>query len=623
MKNRFLSVIVAISMIITCVASAAFAENAFPDVLSPDHDWAAEQIKEMTDLGIIKGYTDGTFKPDKSVSRIEAFLLFSRVSGYSNAQYGAIADFANEKYEVLLGETDLGVYDSYKKEIAFLLYKGIVSEEDIEEYLADGEYSSEFLRSDAAKLLANLMDEEVPKADISKLGFADADTILKDASDYIAYVVKNGLMNGVQKDDGSIVFDAGKPLSRAQVCVLLYRIMEKFDMSVEAGTVVKADTDGGTIKFKDKNGETQSYIVPDDAKIIIDGEKSELKNILEESDVVFVRHGKNIYSIEVVNPVSNKTVKGTVEAVVSSKSFVKLSVKEESTGEILTYYATEEFEVTTDGVADNFKSIKVGDYVVVKLLGVNVVSADRQTSEATVQGVVEKISLTSPITLSVLTTDEVSKKETVSEYTVSEDATVRRDGAKASLREILVGDSVVLTITRGDISKIIATSTKGTVTGSVTALKIAAQSSVTLSVNGVEKEYPISMDASFVVGGAQASIYDLRLGNIVSLTLSGSTATKVEQTSATGVTTKSGTVEAVSTAYGYINIISTGVTGNVSEQIFASKVGSTINAKILNGETGKEIALKNIKSGDYIIATGSYNNGAFVAKTIIVTPEAE
>ena len=58
----------------------------------------------------------------------------------------------------------------------------------------------------------------------------------------------------------------------------------------------------------------------------------------------------------------------------------------------------------------------------------------------------------------------------------------------------------------------------------------------------------------------------------------------------------------------------------VSEQVFASKAGSTIGAKIIDGETGKEINFKNLKKGDYIIATGAYNNGAFVAKTIVVTP---
>ena len=99
MKNRFLSVIIALSLVFSCMATAVLAENAFPDVLSPDHDWAAEQIGEMTELGIIKGYTDGTFKPDKAVSKIEALILFSRVAGFSNEAYKEIAELAYEKYQ--------------------------------------------------------------------------------------------------------------------------------------------------------------------------------------------------------------------------------------------------------------------------------------------------------------------------------------------------------------------------------------------------------------------------------------------------------------------------------------------------------------------------------------------
>lgn len=623
MKNKFLSVIIAVCLLIGTMATSAFAESAFPDVLSPDHDWAVEQIGEMTDLGIIKGYTDGTFKPDKSVSKIEALLLFSRVAGYSNAQYAPIAEFAYDKYKYMLEEIDLGVYDSYKKELAFLVYKGIVAEDEIAQYLEDEQYTDEFPRSDAAILLANLMDAEIAKTSVSKLDFADADKIPESAAGYIAYVVENGFMNGVEKDDGSIVFDADAPLSRAQVCVLLYRIMNKLEMSVENGTVTKVDTEGGVIEFENSDGEDKSYIVSDDVKILVNATEAKLENVLNNSSIVVVRHGKSIYSIEAVNPESNLTVKGTVDAVVSRKDFVKLSVKIEGSGEVATYYANDEFKVTTDGVADKFSSLESGDYVVIKLLGTDIVSIDRQTEEATVQGTVQKISLTSPITLSVLTIDEVSKEENVSEYTVSDNATIRRDGERATLRDVLVGDKVVITITRGDISKIIATSSKGSVTGSVTALKIAAQSAITLSVNGVETDYPVSMDAKFIVGGAEASIYDLRLGNVVTLSLSGQTVTKVEQTSASSVTTKTGTVESISTAYGYINMISTGVTGLVNEQIFASKTGSNVTAKIINGETGKEIAFKNLEKGDYIIATGAYNNGAFVAKTIVVTPAAK
>ena len=620
MKNRFLSVIIALSLIISCMATSAFAASAFPDVLSPDHDWAAEQIEEMTDLGIIKGYTDGTFKPDKAINKIEALLLFARVAGYSNENYSAIVEFAYDKYQYMLEEIDIEAYNSYKKEIAFLLYKGIFADDEIAAYLEDGQYADEFPRADAAKLLANLMDAKILDVDSSELDFADADDIDDSVAGYIAYVVENGFMNGVAKDDGTVVFDAEAPLSRAQVCVLLYRIMTNLEMSVEAGTVFDIDTESSVIEFENADGDDKSYIIPNDAKIVIDGVAGKLEDVLENSGIVVVRHGKGIYSVEVISPESNKTVKGSVEGVVSRDNYARISVKLDETGEVVSYYGESQFDVTTDGVADSMKSLKVGDYVVIKLLGTQIVSIDRLTAEATVQGTLKAINLNSPITISVLTVEEISEKETVSEYTVSDEVTIRRDGNKASLRDILVGDKVVLTVKRGDVTKIIATSTKGSATGSVTAIKIAAQSSVTISANGVETEYAIDMNAQYIVAGTEATIYDLRLGNVVTLTLSGSTATKIEQTAASSTTTKSGTVDSISTAYGYINMIGSNA---VSEQIFASKTGSTIGAKIINGETGKEITFKNIKKGDYIIATGAYSNGAFIAKTIVVTPVAE
>ena len=131
MKKKFLSVLITICLVLSCMAIPSFAANPFPDVLSPDHDWASSQISSMTNLGIIKGYTDGTFKPDKSISKIEAVILFSRVSGYSNSEYSAVADLAYEKYQYLLQNLNLDAYNSFKKEIAFLVYKGIVSESEI------------------------------------------------------------------------------------------------------------------------------------------------------------------------------------------------------------------------------------------------------------------------------------------------------------------------------------------------------------------------------------------------------------------------------------------------------------------------------------------------------------
>lgn len=621
MKKSFLSVIIAISLIVTCFASPVLAKNAFPDVVSPDHDWAAEEINEMASLGIIKGYSDGTFKPNKTINKIEAMLLFARVAGFSNANYAKITEQAYNQYKFLLDEIDLGSFEGNKKEIAFLLNRGIFDEKKVVEYLGDEAYMDSFPRGDAAVMLTNLCGAAPKKAGSYTLDFADKKDISSDLSGYVAYVVEEGLMTGVQRDDGTVAFEADANMSRAQVSVILYRILENLQISVEAGVVDNINAEGRVIDFMNNDLEIKSYIIPEDATVKINGVPGEIEKVLVGSDIVVVRKDKEIMSVDFISPTTNATVKGTVEEIKIEKTFSKISVAIEGTEDVRTFYIGGEIDVTSNGVADEIASIKKDDFVVVKLLGADVVSIDRQTASATVQGELQSVSLGSPVKLSVLTVDETSQEETLAEYTVAEDASVRLNGEKALLSSISVGDRVVLTVTRGNITKIVATSTKGSVTGTITSITIAPQSKVTLAVNSVETEYYLSMDAKYEVAGKTGTIYDLRLGNVVTLTLSGSTVTKIEQATETSSTTKTGIVEAVSTSYGYVQMTSTGATGSVSEQIFASRTGTSISVKVINGETGVSMQFRNIKKGDYIIAVGSYSNGAFVAKTIIVTPQ--
>ena len=621
MKKSFLSVIIAISLIVTCFASPVLAKNAFPDVVSPDHDWAAEEINEMASLGIIKGYSDGTFKPNKTINKIEAMLLFARVAGFSNANYAKITEQAYNQYKFLLDEIDLGSFEGNKKEIAFLLNRGIFDEKKVVEYLGDDAYMDSFPRGDAAVMLTNLCGAAPKKVGSYTLDFADKKDISSDLSGYVAYVVEEGLMTGVQRDDGTVAFEADANMSRAQVSVILYRILENLQISVEAGVVDNINAEGRVIDFMNNDLEIKSYIIPEDATVKINGVPGEIEKVLVGSDIVVVRKDKEIMSVDFISPTTNATVKGTVEEIKIEKTFSKVSVAIEGTEDVRTFYIGGEIEVTSNGVADEIASIKKDDFVVVKLLGADVVSIDRQTASATVQGELQSVSLGSPVKLSVLTVDETSQEETLAEYTVAEDASVRLNGEKALLSSISVGDRVVLTVTRGNITKIVATSTKGSVTGTITSITIAPQSKVTLAVNSVETEYYLSMDAKYEVAGKTGTIYDLRLGNVVTLTLSGSTVTKIEQATETSSTTKTGIVEAVSTSYGYVQMTSTGATGSVSEQIFASRTGTSISVKVINGETGVSMQFRNIKKGDYIIAVGSYSNGAFVAKTIIVTPQ--
>lgn len=82
MKNhkRILSMFLALVLILgTMVIPATAAEATFPDV-APDA-WYAEAVNAMAANGVIKGGTDGLFRPDAPITYGELVTILARVSG--------------------------------------------------------------------------------------------------------------------------------------------------------------------------------------------------------------------------------------------------------------------------------------------------------------------------------------------------------------------------------------------------------------------------------------------------------------------------------------------------------------------------------------------------------------
>ncbi len=53
-------------------------ETGFPDI---DSHWAEIDIRHLVSRGLLKGYPDGTFKPDKAVNRVEFTAMLTRLMG--------------------------------------------------------------------------------------------------------------------------------------------------------------------------------------------------------------------------------------------------------------------------------------------------------------------------------------------------------------------------------------------------------------------------------------------------------------------------------------------------------------------------------------------------------------
>ena len=78
MKKNLKKVISAVIALTVSASSAAFAAPNFSDVA--DTASYAQAVNTLAALGVIKGYEDGSFKPDNNITRAEAVTLLSRVN---------------------------------------------------------------------------------------------------------------------------------------------------------------------------------------------------------------------------------------------------------------------------------------------------------------------------------------------------------------------------------------------------------------------------------------------------------------------------------------------------------------------------------------------------------------
>ncbi|MEI6503055.1 MAG: S-layer homology domain-containing protein, partial [Armatimonadota bacterium] len=66
--------------IATCLLSSAWAQQgAQPQQTVPFSHWAYDACQQLSDLGIIIGYPDGTWRGDRPLTRYEFAMAVSRI----------------------------------------------------------------------------------------------------------------------------------------------------------------------------------------------------------------------------------------------------------------------------------------------------------------------------------------------------------------------------------------------------------------------------------------------------------------------------------------------------------------------------------------------------------------
>ncbi len=594
---------------VSCITSFA---ATFPDVDQTKYNWANEAIDTMSDEGIIKGYEDGTFGPERTVTKLEALVLVSRILGVNNSENKDLVQNSMYTYEDTIAEYDLPYGE---QEIAYLLSKNVIKEDELADYIDGDNYSVGLKRYEVAVILTKAMDGEAEISNaLTVLDYEDASDIPSYARKYVQYVTEKGLMQGMEEGK----FVPNNNVTRAQAAVVLYKLKNITAYEYKAGTVSSIDASSKVIKIKDAEGDTYSNTILADAILRIDGKKAEIKNISVGMNAVITYKDAAVYAIDFTQPIIDDVIYGSYAGHSSNtkdgNTIGVYVIDENATENSLTnkenYKLTDDFVITYEGDSSSLSSLKTGNFVMLTIKAGKVTAIEAYDKTRNVSGKITSIESVPNFKITVTTAE--GNEET---YIVLDDVTVSKNGTKTNGSALMVGDNVSLTLTYEKVSKVVATSKTSSKSGVLSEILISNNPKLTVTIDGEDVQYPLSKDAKLKVNGTEGTIYDLRTGVAIEFKVESNTITDVSTNSTIGASTQiTGKVESVNTSLDLIQV------SYVDSTLGTTRVDPVYvsTATFFDSLTNRTKKLGDVKVGSTVTVIGSVNTGVFVASTVVI-----
>lgn len=205
------------SLAILIAAGCAFA---FPDV--KETHWAAKQITELGERGIVVGYPDGTFQPDENVTRAEFASMAIKALGQEDISVAQPVNFTDITPE-------FWAYSAIQKALYFEL---IAYNESSKTFRPDDTVSRAEAISMAVNALTTQEISDVKALEVLK-GYQDLKTT---PVDFIIPAGKAEILNMLvtMPNDKQKRIEATRPATRAEVAMILYRMIEEARLNPNA-----------------------------------------------------------------------------------------------------------------------------------------------------------------------------------------------------------------------------------------------------------------------------------------------------------------------------------------------------------------------------------------------------
>lgn len=188
--------------------------GSFRDVTSTH--WAFASVERAAELGLVTGYSDGTFRPDTPVTRAQFVLMLWRMCGKPAA--AKAASFADASA------------DWYQDALSWAVEKGYVNGLSDTRFGPDAPITRQQAMAILFRLNGGQSGTELTLTGIYEQTFADSTTIASWAKDATWWAVYHELVSGV---GGSRIAPEANA-SRAQIAAILLRYADQFMTMEEA-----------------------------------------------------------------------------------------------------------------------------------------------------------------------------------------------------------------------------------------------------------------------------------------------------------------------------------------------------------------------------------------------------
>ncbi len=218
-------------LVCVSVATTALSAPTYKDV--PSADWAYSAISYVADNGYMVGDSTGYFKPNDLIDKFETSKILAKVAGYKYTGYSAaelaMYDTAYEAKKTILAQyqrTFTKWDKTADREIAYLLYKGIYTEDDLYQFVikdTDGtERRRALSKEEAAVFLVRIIGKASEASNYKYSGsFKDDVNINVNMKPYVYYIRDKGIVSYQGDANGNFNPKAGA--TRAIFASMLYK----------------------------------------------------------------------------------------------------------------------------------------------------------------------------------------------------------------------------------------------------------------------------------------------------------------------------------------------------------------------------------------------------------------